>query len=48
MFEFTEDLIIYLTKYLNISDYRKIILLNKKTSNILYKYENYVWNNIIN
>ena len=48
MFEFTEDLILYLTKYLNISDYRNIILLNKKTRNILYKYENYVWNNIIN
>jgi hypothetical protein len=48
MFEFTEDLILHLTKYLNISDYRNIILLNKNTRNILSKYENYVWNNIIN
>ena len=48
MLDFQEDLLIYLTHYLNISDYKKIISTNSQIKNIFEKNKNKIWFNIIN
>ena len=48
MLNFQEDLLIYLTQYLNISDYKKIISTNSQIRDIFSKNKNKIWFNIIN
>ena len=48
MLEFTEDLLIYLTEYLDIKNYINLLLVNSNIKKILCKNENRIWFNIIN